>query len=178
MEIRVGDVMTKGVICISPKDSVQVAAELMKEHDIDSVLVMDGTKGVGIVTERDIICKIVAEREDPKKTPVSASMASPLITIGPDEDIDEAARIMRNENIRRLVVMDSDNIVGIISDFDITKVEPALHLLIEEKSKWNISDISNVGEGRITGECEECGNYSENLSSGRGRLLCADCISE
>ncbi|MFC2154651.1 CBS domain-containing protein, partial [Candidatus Altiarchaeota archaeon] len=168
MELRVGDVMTKGVICIDKAESVQIGAELMKDQDIDSLIVTEDGNGIGMVTERDIICKIVAERKDPYKTKIMEAMTSPLITIRPDEDVDDAARIMRDENIRRLVVAEKDNIIGLISDFDITKVEPALHLLIEERSKWDIADLQDLSGGRIAGLCEECDNYSENLISTTG----------
>lgn len=179
MELTVGDVMTKGVITIEATENVQTAAELMRNHDIDSLIVTEHGDGVGMVTERDIICKIVAPRNDPKSTPISESMTSPLITVGPDEDVDEAARLMRDENIRRLVVTDDDDkIIGLLSDFDITKVEPALHLLIEERSKWDIADIHDVGQGRISGVCEECDNYADRLESISGRLLCDSCRTE
>jgi len=105
MELRVGDAMTKGVIYAAPSDNIQRIAEIMKKNDIDSVIVMDKGRGVGIVTDTDIIGKVVAKGKDPKTTPVSTVMTSPLITITPDKDVDIAARMMRDKNIKRLVVM-------------------------------------------------------------------------
>jgi len=179
MDLRVGDVMTKGAITIELEDSVQLATELMQGYDIDSIIVVKGGKGIGMVTERDIICKIIADRKDPLETPIKEAMTSPLITITPESDIDDAARKMRDENIRRLVVIEKEKIVGIISDFDITKVEPALHLLIEERSKWQLADRIEDGlGGKVSGLCEECGNYSENLVSMVGKLVCDECQGE
>ncbi len=174
-EINVGDAMTRGVICVDAEDTVQEAAEVMKKNDISSVIVTKKGDGIGIVTERDIICKVVAESKNPRDMMVKDVMTSPLITIKPDTEIDEAARIMRDRNIRRLVVAEGDKIIGVISEFDIVKMEPALHTLIREQYTWRLSEASAASEGTVSGICESCENYSENLSNYDGRLLCQDC---
>ncbi len=177
MEIRVGDAMTKGVIYATPQDNIQRIAEIMRKNDIDSVIVMDKGKGVGIVTDTDIIGKIVATGKDPRNTPVSQIMTSPLLTITPDKDVDKAARMLRDKNIKRLVVTQNNKIVGIISEFDLVRIEPALHLLIKEHSKWDIADIPGR-VGTISGNCEVCGEYSDNLTNLEGRLLCEECVGQ
>ncbi len=177
MELRVGDAMTRGVIYVRPDDNVQRAAEIMKKNDIDSVIVMEKDNGIGIVTDRDIIAKIVAEGKDPRKVTVAEIMTSPVITINPEADIDDAARKMRDKNIRRLIVTKDNRIIGILSEFDLIRVEPALHLLIMEHSKWDIVDIPTPSSA-ITGICEVCDNYSEDLRNISGRLLCDECIQE
>jgi CBS domain-containing protein len=177
MEIRVGDAMTKGVIYAAPQDNIQRIAEIMKKNDIDSVIVMEKGKGVGIVTDTDIISKVVASAKDPKATPVSNIMTSPLITITPDKDVDKAARMMRDKNIKRLVVTQNNKIVGLLSEFDLVRIEPALHILIKEHSKWDIADIPSL-VGTISGNCEVCGEYSENLTNLEGRLVCDECVGQ
>ncbi|HEX54593.1 MAG: inosine-5-monophosphate dehydrogenase [Candidatus Altiarchaeales archaeon] len=177
MELSVGDAMTRGVIYVRPNENIQRVAEIMKKNDIDSVIVIDNGVGVGIVTDTDIISKIVAEGKDPKRVIVSEIMTSPLITIDPDADIEEAAKVMRDRDIRRLVVTKDGNIVGILSEFDIVRVEPALHLLIREHSQWDIADLSPE-VGTISGICEVCDNYSESLRPINGRLICEECASE
>jgi CBS domain-containing protein len=177
MEIRVGDAMTKGVIYATPQDNIQRIAEIMRKNDIDSVIVMEKGKGVGIVTDTDIIAKVVAQGKDPRNTPVSQVMTSPLLTITPDKDVDKAARTMRDKNIKRLVVTQNNKIVGIISEFDLVRIEPALHILIKEHSKWDIADIPGL-VGTISGNCEVCGEYSDNLMNLEGRLLCEECVGQ
>ena len=177
-DLNVGDVMTRGVICVGKEDSVKSAAEVMKKNDISSVIVVHKGEGVGIVTERDITSKVVAEGKNPSTVKISEVMTSPLITISPSEDVDEAARIMRDNNIRRLIIKDNGRIIGVISEFDIVRVEPALHLLIREHAKWDIVNASAAGEGVVTGICESCGNYSENLRSVDGSMVCDECSAD
>jgi CBS domain-containing protein len=173
--LKVGDAMTRGVICVDVKDTVQEAAEVMRKNDISSVIVIKKGDGVGIITERDIICKIVADSKNPEEMVVADVMTSPLITIKPETDIDDAARIMRDKNIRRLVVADKDKIIGVISEFDIVRLEPAMHTLIREQYTWKLSEAHAAAEGIVSGICESCENYSEKLTNIDGRLLCDDC---
>ena len=177
-DIRIADAMTRGVICVDVKDTVQEAAEIMKKNDISSVIVTRKGNGVGIITERDIICKIVAVCKKPKDVKVSDVMTKPLITIGPDASIDEAARIMRDKDIRRLVVSDNDRIIGMISEWDIVKIEPTLHMLIREQCEWKLHDTHAASEGSVVGICDSCENYSESLTHFDGRLLCDECAPE
>jgi CBS domain-containing protein len=177
MELKVGDAMTKGVIYVKPNDNVQRVAEIMRKNDIDSVIVIDKGIGVGIVTDTDIIAKVVADGINPRTTVVSDIMTSPLITVKPEADIDDAAREMRDKDIRRLVVAQDGNIIGMLSEFDIVRVEPALHLLIREHSQWDIADMASPAS-TISGICEVCSNYSEDLRPFNGRLMCEECASE
>ncbi len=176
MELKVGDVMTRGVIYVRPNENVQRVAEIIKKNDIDSVIVIEKGQGVGIMTDRDILRKVVAEGKHPKSTLVSEVMTTPLLTISPEEPIEKAARIMRDKGIRRLVVSRDHNIIGIFSEFDLVRVEPAMHLLIREHSRFDIADVSPE-TGTISGICESCSNYSENLRPMDGKLVCDDCAS-
>jgi len=177
-DLKVGDVMTRGVICVDAEDTVQKAAEVLKKNDISSVIVTKKGDGVGIVTERDIITKIVVGSKDPKRVKISDVMTSPLITLTPEASIDNAAEIMRDRDIRRLVVTQKGRIVGVISEFDIVKVEPALHTLIREKSKWEISSAYAAEQGTVAGICEVCGDYSDSLKNVDGRMTCEECVPQ
>ncbi|OYT54421.1 MAG: hypothetical protein B6U72_02555 [Candidatus Altiarchaeales archaeon ex4484_2] len=174
MELSVGDVMTRAVVYVKPTQNIKRVAELMKSHDIDSLLVMEKKKGTGIVTDTDIIRKVVAEGKDPAHIHVAEVMTSPLITIEPEEDIDDAAKKMSEQHVKRLVVIKHNNIVGILSEDDIVNVEPALSTLIREHNMWNIEEITPTPES-LSGVCESCNNFSEDLKVVDGRLLCEEC---
>jgi CBS domain-containing protein len=115
---KVKDFMTQGVLTIDKDKNIVEAAELMAQKGVGDIIVLDGEIPRGIVTERDFVRRIVAQRK-PFDTKISDVMTKPLITIGPEATINVAARRMINNKIRRLPVMKHHKIVGIIvvSDF-------------------------------------------------------------
>jgi hypothetical protein len=132
-------------------------------------------KYIGIFTDRDVMKKVVALGLDPKLTTVGDIMSTPLITISEDTGIEAAAEKMRDSKIRRLVVKNDVDVVGVISESDIVRVEPELHLLIREHARLQFPFSYYSDEGKnFAGYCEECDNYSslENLD---GRWLCKEC---
>lgn len=173
--IRVSDLMTRDVVSISSETSVMEAAKIMTTRDISSVLVKSGGAFTGILTDRDIMGNVVALGLDPNEIMSGEVMSSPLITIGEDASIDEAAEKMRDNGIRRLVVMAEGGVAGMISESDIVRVEPELHLLIREHSRLKLRPSRDEEKRHFSGFCEECNNYSEDLENISGRWLCEEC---
>ena len=173
--ITVKDLMTQNIISILPETSVVEATRIMSARDISSILIKTGDDYVGIFTDRDVMRKVVASGLDPNDTVVREIMSSPLITISEDAGIEEAAEKMRDRKIRRLVVINEGAVVGIISESDIARVEPELHLLIREHSKLQLHPSSYTEDRKgFAGFCEECNNYS-SLENVNGRWLCKEC---
>jgi len=114
----VRDIMTKDVVTIDEKKSVLEAAQLMAQEELGCLIVTDKSLPVGIITERDIVRRIVAKRNS-LDLKVSEVMTNTLITVGPDTSLREAARVMSANKIRRLPVLKNDKLVGIVvsSDF-------------------------------------------------------------
>jgi CBS domain-containing protein len=117
--MRVKDIMHADVKTTSPEDSFAHVASLLHEHAISSVVVMDGDRLAGIVTERDLV-NLVADGLDPRATTVGDRMTRDLDTVGPRTDIAEAAEHMARLRIRHLPVVDDGRLVGIISIRDLT----------------------------------------------------------
>ncbi len=113
------DIMTSPVVTVEPTMSVTGALHLMREQGISSVLVDLGDEGWGIMTQRDVLNKVVAQNKNPDHLEVREIMSSPLITVPPDTEIRDCSVIMIENNIRRLPVESDGEIVGIISDTDI-----------------------------------------------------------
>jgi CBS domain-containing protein len=115
---KVKDFMTKGVLTIDAEKTIFEAAELMSQKEVGDVVVVEGEIPRGIVTERDFVRRVVAKKR-PLDTKISDVMTKPLITIGPEASLKEAARKMVNKGIRRLPVVEQHKLVGIIvvSDF-------------------------------------------------------------
>ena len=119
---RVSEIMTKDVIhTINSTASVQEAASEMKKVGRGCLVVLDKSKLSGIVTERDIVQRVVAAERDPKKVKVSEVMSKPVITVGPEALVSDAAKIMVQNKIRRLVVTEGTRLVGIVTVTDFAK---------------------------------------------------------
>lgn len=123
--MRVAEVMTRASVTESPADPLRAAANRMWAQQTGSLLVMDGPRLLGIITERDVM-KAVARGADLDATPVSAVMTTTVLTVSPDTSLHEAARHMATRWIRHLPVVDGDEIVGMVSQRDLCGVLAAL----------------------------------------------------
>ncbi|MFC0100746.1 CBS domain-containing protein [Micromonospora marina] len=113
---RVSDVMTRQVIYLSAETPLDEAARVMKESDIGDVVVTDGATLAGMLTDRDIVVRAVAERADPGTTTIGSIITREVVMIEQHCTANEAAALMRERNIRRVLVCDSDRkLVGIVS---------------------------------------------------------------
>jgi CBS domain-containing protein len=115
MSEQVKDVMTSDPITVAAGDSVVVAARRMKEAAVGSMIVMDGDRIHGIVTDRDIAIRVVAEGSDPAQTRVQEITSDNPVTLEPESSVDDAIRVMSDRAIRRLPVVEDGRPVGIVS---------------------------------------------------------------
>ena len=122
---------------VGPDATVLDAALLMNEHKIGSLLVMDGGRLVGIITERDLLQKVVSQRRDPATTPVHMVMSDQVACCRPETTVDEARGVMKNRRIRHLPVLDEgDQLLGLVSIGDLNAFlshdqELTIHILHE-----------------------------------------------
>ncbi len=137
-ELRVGDIMTKKVIVVPFGKTILEVAKMMKKNSIGSVIVVEDKEGKhakGIITERDIVYKILAKGSDPYKVNAEDIMSRPLRVVKPDTTIEDAAKAMRENRIKRLPVVNDDNeLIGLLSEGDIMKIFPVVVDLIEERA--------------------------------------------
>jgi len=175
--LPVEEVMNKQPITVGPNVKVDRAASIMKENKIGSLLVIEEGKAVGIVTESDIIHKVVAKNKKPSELTVRKIMTSPMITIKPDLDICEAAKIMADTGVRKLPVMKGKKLIGILTEHDILRVSPTLIEITREYARMNSSETL-PNKAFHVGYCEICGTYSEKLQEIDGTILCSRCEEE
>lgn len=177
MPILVKDIMSKPVQKIDLDDTIERAGKVMAKARIDSIIVVRKGKPVGILTDSDLIKKVVAKNIIPAKTMVGKIMSEPLVAISSEDTVLEASRKMRRNNIKRLPVISKGNLVGIISTTDIARTVPELADMLEYKLKSK--DIPTIiKEPTTSGICDSCENYSDNLESKNGQWLCVTCIEE
>jgi CBS domain-containing protein len=113
--MKVKDIMTKNVAYVNPSNTVVEAAQLMQKHNVGVIPVCDQSGVVGLVTDRDIVVRNIAHAKNPQITPVSDVMTSQVTTVSSDTDVDEASRIMANNQVRRLPVVENNMLVGIVA---------------------------------------------------------------
>jgi len=125
MARTVRELMTADPRTVEPTTSTVEAAQIMREEDAGRVPVVEGDQLVGIVTDRDIVLRVVAEARDPRTVTVGEIASRQLVTIDPEQSVDEAARLMAEHQVRRLPVVEEDGqLVGIVAQADIALAEP------------------------------------------------------
>ena len=135
---KVHEAMTDRPRCVTPETSVAEAAQLMKSDDIGSLPILDGEQLAGVVTDRDIVIRAIAEGKDPRGMPVREVASRELVTVNADEDLSSALHLMASQQVRRLPVVDDDGrLVGILAQADVAveAKEKAVGEMVEEISK-------------------------------------------
>ncbi|MFN4132922.1 MAG: cyclic nucleotide-binding/CBS domain-containing protein [Candidatus Hadarchaeales archaeon] len=165
--VSIKEAMTAKVLTIGPNATVATAAKKMAENSVGSIVVVEGKKPIGILTERDLLMKVVSTDAKPSKVLVKKVMSSPLTTIGPDSDVVEAARIMARNRIRRLPVVDKGKLIGIVTTADIMAVSPEIMeaSAVEETPREEIEESV----------CEQCGEVTTALYEFNGMWVCENC---
>lgn len=170
--IAASEIMTASPVTISPEALVGDAARVMAEKGIGSLVVVERGAPVGILTERDLVVKVLAK--DNGHCPVRDVMTSPVVTIRPETDVFEATRKMLKFGIRRLPVVDGSRLVGIVTERDLLAVSPTLI----EASNELVSVRPYADSGPTQGKCDACSTLSDRLRASDGLLICEDCTPE
>jgi CBS domain-containing protein len=138
MRTKVRELMTDRPRAVTPDTPVSEAAQLMQSEDVGALPVLDGDQLAGIVTDRDIVIRAVAREKDPKGMPVRDVASREVATVGPDDSLSDALKLMASAQVRRIPVVDEDNrLVGMLSQADIAleAKEKDVGELVEEISK-------------------------------------------
>jgi CBS domain-containing protein len=166
------EVMSRDPVTITEGETISEAASMMKDNNVSALIVVEGNKAIGILTDYDVVQKVVAQDMLPSKLKVSDIMTAPVISIHPHVKVEEAARTMSERGVRRLVVADDSDLHGIVTENDILKLWPGLIEITREYQKVGLTD---VGIERESGYCESCNVFSKSLVSMDGQLLCPEC---
>ena len=116
--MKVRDVASSAVVAVGPAQSLREATQLMAKHRVGSAVVQDAEMLIGILTERDVL-NAVAHADDPEVVSVEQIMTADVVTVGPDWDLIEAAKVMARRRIRHLVVYESGQLLGVLSVRDV-----------------------------------------------------------
>ncbi len=175
-EVVVKEAMKTNLAMAKATITVLEAAKLMKKRKIGNVIIVEKKQPIGILTESDILKKVVAVGKNAKDVLVGEVMSTPIIVIDPYVTLEDAMKTMGKCNVRRLPVIENDELIGIITQKDISRMSPILHEISREWYDITIRDESHLRKQIFSGKCEDCGTLSTNLKNIDGRLLCDDCI--
>ena len=159
---RVRDLMVSDVVTIGPGTGVVDAAKRMIREEKGPLPIVEGERPVAIVTDRDIIAHVVAEGRDPKSMTVQDIASHDLVTIGPDQDTDEARRLMAQHQLDRILVVEDDRLVGIISEADIRSDEGPL---------GGVTDTVGGVTEPVSGVTDTVGGVTDTVSGTTDKLL-------
>lgn len=171
--VLVRDIMNSPVITAGPADHVVDIAVKMNENNVGSIIITENEKPVGIVTDWDVVSKVIAKSSDPSLIEAGKVM-QPIHTVEAGEGITEAARILRKYNIKRLGVVYKDRLAGIISSSDVIAVTPELVDVVSEKAAMIRGEIGRPASA-ISGYCDECSEWSDMLMYSEGMFTCEVC---
>ncbi|MBI4175748.1 MAG: CBS domain-containing protein [Candidatus Aenigmarchaeota archaeon] len=171
--VKVKDVMKKFVYTVDPEISVDAAARIMTNNRIGSIIVVDKGKPVGIVTDSDIVT-VVAKGDDPKKVKLKSLEQRKFITASPEEDLMKVIRTMVKTGVKRMPVIKDGQLLGIVSDKEIMITAPEMIDILSEKLKARVSMVA-LPHQTISGICELCEGYSDELKNVSGKWACEDC---
>jgi len=132
ISLKVEDVMVKEVITIDENATVREAAEIMNKFEIGCLIAIRKGKAMGIITERDLLKRVVAEARDANKTKVKDVMSSPLVVVEPSMDLEEAVKLMFQMKIKKLPVVDGKRLVGLVSLTDIARFQPQVIKILKQ----------------------------------------------
>jgi CBS domain-containing protein len=122
MGTSIKEVMTRDVRACEPNATVAEAAKVMAQEDVGPVPIVEDSRLVGILTDRDIVVRVVAEGRDPNATTVGEIASTELVTVSPGDDLDEALKLLAKRQVRRLPVVEGDQLVGIVAQADIARL--------------------------------------------------------
>jgi CBS domain-containing protein len=134
----VKDAMTANPCTIDADQTVSYAARMLKDEDVGLAPVVEGQRLVGTLTDRDIVTRVVAEGKDPQTVKVRDVASSNLVTVDPQQDLDEALRLMASHQVRRLPVVEEDGrVVGVLAQADVAEhaKEKKVGEMVEEISQ-------------------------------------------
>lgn len=176
-EIPVRDVMTRPVITADADLDVLSAAMRMGSANVGSLIIVSEGKPIGILTERDLVKKIVAQGADARAVMAGEIMCSPVVSVPPEASLREAAALMLKSGVKRLPVISGEKLVGIITDTDLVSGSSlGLSDILSDLLEMHRESIHFEQSGEVArGICEICGQLSDSLQIVNGELLCWSC---
>ena len=135
MSLKVEDVMVKDVVSVTANKSVKEAADMMNRFEIGCLLVVKRGKAVGILTERDLLKRVISESRSPTTTKVDEIMSKPLIVVESDTELEDAAKLMFKMKIKKLPIVKQGKLTGLVTLTDVARFQPHMIKILKQLSQ-------------------------------------------
>jgi len=179
-DVAVRDVVEREYVGVSESDPVLDTVALLLEEDTETAVVLRGSDSVGVLTQRDVL-ELLVDGGPPARTPVSEVMTPDITTVGADHTISEAADIMSAGDVRRLLVVEHGEVLGVLSDHDLLTTATIEQVPANAPPDTTVeveADVETMAGSRAyssQGICGACGSLTRTLADVNGQLLCVDC---
>jgi CBS domain-containing protein len=185
-DLPVSDVMSRNLITADIAETADKLGSIMENSKVGCLIITKNSHPVGIVTERDLVIKVISKNTLPSKVRAEQIMSEPLITITPEKSVDFASREMARRKIRRLPVVQGKRLIGLVSDSDLIMVSSELSEILRDLIRQNNphGEFSYGSEEEmerktpgsfIQGICEVCQKFKESLEYVDGKYVCVSC---
>lgn len=175
----VRQVMNSPVITGEPDETVREIAKKMTENEVGSIVIVVGGKPVGMVTDGDIIDRVVSKGLNPDEVKAKDIMSTPILTVDSEVTVVDAAKYMRKNRVKRVGVTYRGRIEGILSIWDIISVTPEIVEIFSEKLNIQLSILRSQRESvYFAGYCDVCSRWSDLLVETDGKYICEECRSD
>ena len=171
--VKVKEIMRTYVVTVGPDFTMDAIAKIMSNNKIGSVVILEKQKPVGIVTSEDIV-SVVSKGSSPKKVKAADFLKREFVTASPDDDILKVTKKMVEKGIKRVPILRQGRLEGMLTDKEILISAPEMVDILSEKLKARVEKVAKPDEV-ISGICEGCEEYSDDLHSVAGRWFCEDC---
>ena len=126
MSIQMNKVMVNRVITTKKEATVEDAVKLMNKYEIGCLVVVENGRPIGIITERDLLKRVLAKSREPRNAKVTEIMSKPLISAAPNTEIEKATKLMYHKKIKKLPIVEKGKLIGLVTLSDILRIQPEL----------------------------------------------------
>ena len=178
MAMAVKEIMSRPAVTISENKTAKDAGMLINRTRKGLIVVLRGKTPVGVISDSDLIRQIISKDKKASKIKIKEIMSTPFVSIDPRDEIENAVQKMKKNNIHRLPVVTKDGkLLGVVSLTDIARASPDMMYLLEYRLKMKEMPLE-IKESTISGICDSCGDYFEELGNAQGKWLCEHCRDE
>lgn len=173
--LKIHEAMNPNPQTVSETTTVDKALKFMLRTGVGSLIVTGKKKPIGLLTEKDLLLKVMSRNKDPRQLKVKDIMTKKIISVSPHDDLEVAAKLMAKKSLRRLPVLEGRKLVGMLTVKDLLNLAPSLIDILKQRLEMANSSVSAGRKVVVPGICDSCNGHSDALKRVNGEFLCSEC---